>query len=249
MTKPTTVAEWDAMSPEEQDALIASGWHPGPGAYSDRALQVRYARRDRDYWKERARNLEEQLTKLATWYGHDLDAALGNEARVSGHEAASPLYREEQNRWLSECSCGWEQDAATHQEAWIAWENHKAAMDELEEERIARERGTTLRLSSENPRNEREQLELRLRRWLDDDDAVTAVQEMLDAGWRPPSDRRLETHEEVRSRILACIGDAEGRKAVERARMLSLTAGQIQALAEALTLLEASNPAKEPSDA
>lgn len=61
MKKPVTVAEWDAMSPEEQDALIASGWHPGPGAYSDRALQVRYARRDRAYWKDRARSLEEQL--------------------------------------------------------------------------------------------------------------------------------------------------------------------------------------------
>lgn len=36
--------------------------------------------------------------------------------------------------------------------------------------------------------SEREQLELRLRKWLDDDDAVTAVQEMLDAGWRHPSE-------------------------------------------------------------
>jgi hypothetical protein len=64
MKTPTTDAEWDAMSAEEQDALIASGWHPGPGAYSDRALQVRYARRDRDYWKERAERAEEQLWRL-----------------------------------------------------------------------------------------------------------------------------------------------------------------------------------------
>jgi hypothetical protein len=62
--KPTTVTEWDAMAPEEQDALIASGWHPGPGAYSDRALQVRYARRDRDYWKQRARHAEQALVDL-----------------------------------------------------------------------------------------------------------------------------------------------------------------------------------------
>lgn len=26
----TTRAEWSRMSPEEQDELIASGWHPGP---------------------------------------------------------------------------------------------------------------------------------------------------------------------------------------------------------------------------
>lgn len=61
MKTPTTVAEWNAMSPEEQDALIASGWHPGPGAYSDRALQVSYAQRDRDYWKQRGKELQDEL--------------------------------------------------------------------------------------------------------------------------------------------------------------------------------------------
>lgn len=64
LRKPVTTAEWDAMAPEEQDALIASGWHPGPGAYSDRALQVRYARRDRDFWKVRAEAAEAEVRQL-----------------------------------------------------------------------------------------------------------------------------------------------------------------------------------------
>lgn len=34
----------------------------------------------------------------------------------------------------------------------------------------------------------REALELKLREMLDDDDAVSAVQMMLAAGWRPPSE-------------------------------------------------------------
>lgn len=56
--------------------------------------------------------------------------------------------------------------------------------------------------------------------------------------------------EDVRGYLLAAIGDAEGRKAVERHRMLSLTAGQVQCLAEALGLVEAaladSNPRNVP---
>ncbi len=60
---PKTVEEWRALSPEEQDALIASGWHPGPlprkvgniwideilpgvqpGQYSDREIRERRKR-------------------------------------------------------------------------------------------------------------------------------------------------------------------------------------------------------------
>lgn len=54
--------------------------------------------------------------------------------RTQEHEAASPLYREERNRWLSECSCGWEQEALTSLEARLAWENHKTASDENAED-------------------------------------------------------------------------------------------------------------------
>jgi len=42
--------------------------------------------------------------------------------------------------------------------------------------------------------------------------------------------------------LLACIGDDEGRRAVQRGRMLTLTAGQVAALAEALGLIDAGLP-------
>lgn len=45
--------------------------------------------------------------------------------------------------------------------------------------------------------------------------------------------------EDLRGYILACIGDAEGERAVERHRTLTLTAGQVQVLAEALGLIDA----------
>jgi hypothetical protein len=45
--------------------------------------------------------------------------------------------------------------------------------------------------------------------------------------------------ENLRGYILACVGDAEGKLAVERGRMLTLTAGQIAVLAEALELIDA----------
>jgi hypothetical protein len=31
---PVTAADWHRMSGEEQDALIASGWHPGPDDFA-----------------------------------------------------------------------------------------------------------------------------------------------------------------------------------------------------------------------
>lgn len=43
----------------------------------------------------------------------------------------------------------------------------------------------------------------------------------------------------LRGYLLACIGDAEGTVAVEKNRMLRLTAGQVQVLAEALGLVDA----------
>lgn len=47
--------------------------------------------------------------------------------------------------------------------------------------------------SSPHVYSERVQLELALRTWVDDDDAVSCVQTMLERGWRPPSEvTRLE---------------------------------------------------------
>lgn len=44
---------------------------------------------------------------------------------------------------------------------------------------------------------------------------------------------------ELRGYLLACIGDAEGLEAVDKHRVLRLTAGQVQCLNEALFLVEA----------
>lgn len=49
---------------------------------------------------------------------------------MSVHETARPIRLTERDRWLSECSCGWEQLARTEIEARLAWKNHKSAMDE-----------------------------------------------------------------------------------------------------------------------
>ena len=61
---PRSVAEWDALSPDEQTALIQSGWHPGPGSYSDRALQVRRADANARYWKGWASDLRDDVETL-----------------------------------------------------------------------------------------------------------------------------------------------------------------------------------------
>ncbi len=49
---------------------------------------------------------------------------------MSVHETARPIHLTERDRWLSECSCGWEQITRTEIEARLAWKNHKSAMDE-----------------------------------------------------------------------------------------------------------------------
>lgn len=53
--------------------------------------------------------------------------------REEEHEQATPLRLTERNRWLAECSCGWELEVATPLEAQFAWENHKDYVDELAE--------------------------------------------------------------------------------------------------------------------
>jgi len=43
---------------------------------------------------------------------------------------------------------------------------------------------------------------------------------------------------ELRGRIVACIGDAEGQEAVKHGRILTLTKGQVGLLDEALQLID-----------
>ena len=43
---------------------------------------------------------------------------------------------------------------------------------------------------------------------------------------------------DIRGYVLACIGDVEGQRAIEKHRVLTLTAGQVHALAEGLTLID-----------
>jgi hypothetical protein len=63
------------------------------------------------------------------------------------HETSRPMHLTERDRWLSECSCGWEQVTRTEIEAQLAWKNHKSAMDEQEEK-------ARLTLSNDRLRNE-----------------------------------------------------------------------------------------------
>jgi hypothetical protein len=49
------------------------------------------------------------------------------------HETARPIHLTECDRWLTECSCGWEQLTNTEAEARLAWKNHNSAMDEQNE--------------------------------------------------------------------------------------------------------------------
>jgi hypothetical protein len=54
-----------------------------------------------------------------------------------------------------------------------------------------------------------------------------------------PAAQSQEWLRDLRGYIRAAIGDADGQRAVERNRMLTLTAGQVQCLAEGLALLDA----------
>lgn len=79
-------------------------------------------------------------------------------------------------------------------------------------------------MTSESKRHsepgEREQLELALREWLDDDDAVTCVQEMLRRGWRSPSEMAAEAQARIDELQAAGFPFAYLRDAEQRAKRL-----------------------------
>lgn len=91
LSAPSTVAEWDALAPEEQDTLIASGWHPGPGSYSERALQIRRADANAAYWKGWAgllRDDVEALREALTFVARGTAPGISGDKKQTLHEVA-----------------------------------------------------------------------------------------------------------------------------------------------------------------